>query len=459
MFKFLDNIDHNLYERYLTLERNIKARSNSFYDAYLDLQEHFVKLVLAEQAFEIKVQETCGAILRKAEVRAFFMETLQIDEYTYNKMQDYTLKVNAHKHKGEKTVQIETIVNYLRVFYNAASAYANSKAMDVDEFDASYYISIFGIFEKENSELRCEMQQLKEELATSVAEGKLKDSDIATYQGLLSRSALDKLSLEEQNAELHKQISKLKDIKLSSMEDKLNRTIEMLLSLQESVVENRAVSYAVGDTICGSERFKEYVDQAKENINIDNIFGKIDNQNELINQVAEKLNGISIKDLYALARRTWQYQDYEMAQKYYNHISLLNPMDWEAPFCASLCGEMGRDIVSEWEHKPSTVFGYYKSTVYYLLGIDLADKEKVDAITNASRIFMDVLKRYEDVYTKPENTSQLDKYAPTFKSEIQNTYVNMIQLLSEIPIASFDEIIADVSVRHPFDVKKKKSNH
>ena len=267
MFNFLDSIDHNLYERYLTLERNIKARSNSFYDAYLDLQEHFVKLVLADQAFEIKVQETCGAILRKAEVKAYFMETLRLDEYTYNKMQDYTLKVNAHKHKGEKTVQIETIVNYLRVFYNAASAYANNKDLDVESFDANYYISIFGIFEKENSELRCEMEQLKEELATSVEEGKLKDSDIAAYQGLLSRSELDKLSLEEQNAELHKQISKLKDIKLSSMEDKLNRTIEMLLSLQESVVENRAVSYAVGDTICGSERFKAYVEKAKEDIN------------------------------------------------------------------------------------------------------------------------------------------------------------------------------------------------
>jgi C4-type Zn-finger protein len=110
------------------------------------------------------------------------------------------------------------------------------------------------------------MEQLKEELATSVEEGKLKDSDIATYQGLLSRSELDKLSLEEQNAELHKQISKLKDIKLSSMEDKLNRTIEMLLSLQESVVENRAISYAVGDTICGREMFKEFVDRAKEEL-------------------------------------------------------------------------------------------------------------------------------------------------------------------------------------------------
>lgn len=45
MFKHLQEIDYKLYERYLTLEKNIKAGSNSFYDAYLDLQEQFVKAV------------------------------------------------------------------------------------------------------------------------------------------------------------------------------------------------------------------------------------------------------------------------------------------------------------------------------------------------------------------------------------------------------------------------------
>ena len=63
-----------------------------------------------------------------------------------------------------------------------------------------------------------------------------------------------------------KQISKLKDIKLSSMEEKLNKTIELLTELTSSVVENRAVSYAVGDTICGAERFKSYVERAKEEL-------------------------------------------------------------------------------------------------------------------------------------------------------------------------------------------------
>jgi C4-type Zn-finger protein len=110
------------------------------------------------------------------------------------------------------------------------------------------------------------MDSLKEELAVSVAQGKLKDGDILAYKGLLSSAELDKLSLEEQNAELQRQISKLKDIKLSSMEEKLNKTIDLLNELTASVVENRAISYAVGDTICGAERFKSYVERAKEEL-------------------------------------------------------------------------------------------------------------------------------------------------------------------------------------------------
>ena len=111
------------------------------------------------------------------------------------------------------------------------------------------------------------MAKLKEELLVSVESGKLKDSDIITYKSLLSQSELDILDLEEQNKELHRQISKLKDIKISSMEEKLNKTIELLTELTSSVVENRAVSYAVGDTICGAERFKSYVERAKEELN------------------------------------------------------------------------------------------------------------------------------------------------------------------------------------------------
>ena len=264
MFKHLQEIDYKLYERYLTLEKNIKAGSNSFYDAYLDLQEQFVKGVAVFCGFDIKARETCGELLRREDIKNFFKDVLRVDDFTYTKMQDYTLKVNAHKHKGEKNIQIDTIVSYMRIVYNATSFFASYKKIEVNEFDANYFISIFGAFEKENSALKIEMAKLKEELYVSVESGKLKDSDIDAYRSLLSQSEIEKLDLEEQNQELHRQISKLKDIKLSSMEEKLNKTIDLLHQLSDSVVENRAVAYAVGDTICGRKKFEEYVDGAKD---------------------------------------------------------------------------------------------------------------------------------------------------------------------------------------------------
>ena len=56
-----------------------------------------------------------------------------------------------------------------------------------------------------------------------------------------------------------------------------------------------------------------------------NVFEKLDKQGEQIEDISQRLEGISINDLYALAKRTWDYGDYQTAQKYYNHISLLKP--------------------------------------------------------------------------------------------------------------------------------------
>lgn len=183
-----------------------------------------------------------------------------------------------------------------------------------------------------------------------------------------------------------------------------------------------------------------------------NVFEKIEHQGDTIDQIATKLDGISIQDLYALAKRTWDYKDYEMAQKYYNHISLLNPLDWEAPFYASLCGEMGRDLIVEWPEKPRIIFGYYKSTVNYLLERDITVEEKVTAITKASNIFCDVLQRYEDVYNNPENKKMFDKSAPRFQPEIYKAYFNMSKFLTNLTITSFDELIEKVNAKCNLDL-------
>ena len=60
-----------------------------------------------------------------------------------------------------------------------------------------------------------------------------------------------------------------------------------------------------------------------------NVFEKLDKQGEQIEDISQRLEGISINDLYALAKRTWDYGDFQTAQKYYNHISLLKPLDWK----------------------------------------------------------------------------------------------------------------------------------
>ena len=264
MFKHLQKIDARLYERYLTIEKNVKAASNSFYDSYLELQEQYVKIIALNCDVDVKARESCGELLRRDDIKVFFKDVLGVDDFTYAKMQDYTLKVNAHKHKGEKNIQIDTIVSYMKIIYNATVAFAIYNKLVVNEFDANYFISIFGAFEKENAVLKTEMLKLKEDLLVSVESGKLKDSDIEAYKNLLSQKEIDALDLEAQNQELYKQINRLKDIKLSSMEEKLNKTIDLLHQLGDSVVENRAVAYAVGDTICGRKKFEEYVDGAKK---------------------------------------------------------------------------------------------------------------------------------------------------------------------------------------------------
>ena len=266
MFKHLQEIDIKLYERYLTVEKNIKSASNSFYDAYLDLQEEFVKMVASVFDCQIVGRETCGDLLKKEDVKQAFLSILNVDNHVFDKMQDYTLKVNAHKHKREKNIQIDTIVNYMRIVFDVTTAFATYKNIEAEGFEANYFVEMFGEYEKENASLKLEMNKLRGELSASVESGKLKDCDILAYKSLVSQTEIEKLGLEDQNRVLHKQISKLKDIKLSSMEEKLNRTIDLLNQLTESVVENRAISYAVGDTICGADRFKTYVAKAKEDL-------------------------------------------------------------------------------------------------------------------------------------------------------------------------------------------------
>ena len=163
----------------------------------------------------------------------------------------------------------------------------------------------------------------------------------------------------------------------------------------------------------------------------ENIFEKIDKQSKSIEKVADKLDGISIQDLYALAKRTWDYKDYETAQKYYNHISLLAPLEWKAPFYASLCGCLNLKEFAESIYCPSKSFDYYVATIEYIESLDNSKNEKNSNICEATKILLSVFQRFIDVYNKSVNKNIFDEHWPEYKENILRAFFDLIEKIEK----------------------------
>ena len=254
----------SLTMRFNTLERNIKSKSNSFYDSYLDLLEATIKYFLDESNVVYDQSRTCGFLVKEESIKKFLLVNLKLDNYTYNKLPDYIKKCNDHKHKKEKNLGIDSIINYLKVYYDLINYYIDYiKGVRV-EFDANYFSSIYGETERLNNEYKEEVLRLKDELKESYETNKLSEQDIEQYKSLLSIKDIELLNLDEQNRMLQSQISVLKDIKISSMEEKLNKALDMLVNLNDEIQENRVATDAVYRSITGGD-IKTAMKRIKEN--------------------------------------------------------------------------------------------------------------------------------------------------------------------------------------------------
>lgn len=243
----------SLTMRFNTLERNIKSKSNSFYDSYLDLLEATIKYFLDENNVVYDQSRTCGYLVKEELIKKFLLVNLKLDDYTYNKLPDYIKKCNDHKHKKEKNLGIDSIINYLKVYYDLINYYIDYiKGVRV-EFDANYFSSIYGETERLNNEYKEEVLRLKDELKESYETNKLSSQDIEQYKSLLSVKDIELLNLDEQNKLLQNQIDVLKDIKINSMEEKLNKTIDMLNNMQDYLVENRIIAKKTSKLIDGRD--------------------------------------------------------------------------------------------------------------------------------------------------------------------------------------------------------------
>ncbi len=241
----------SLTMRFNTLERNIKSKSNSFYDSYLDLLEATIKYFLDENNVVYDQSRTCGFLVKEESIKIFLLVNLKLDDYTYNKLPDYIKKCNDHKHKKEKNLGIDSIINYLKVYYDLINYYIDYiKGVRV-EFDANYFSSIYGETERLNNEYKEEVLRLKDELKESYETNKLSSQDIEQYKSLLSIKDIELLNLDEQNKLLQNQIDVLKNIKINSMEEKLNKTIDMLNNMQDYLVENRIIARKTSKLIDG----------------------------------------------------------------------------------------------------------------------------------------------------------------------------------------------------------------
>ena len=246
-------LNESISTRFSTLERNIKSKSNSFYDSYLDLLEATIKYILDENNISYDDSRTCGYLIKEVSIKDFLLDVLKLDAYTYNKLLDYIKKCNDHKHKKEKKLGIDSVINYLKVYYDLINYYIDFINGIRINYDVEYFTSIFGETEKLNNEYKEEVQRLRDELKELIDSNNLSKQDLDKYKSSLLIKDIDFLNLDEQNQKLQTQISILKDIKLNSLEEKLNKTIDMLNNMQDYLVENRIIARKVSKLIDGRD--------------------------------------------------------------------------------------------------------------------------------------------------------------------------------------------------------------
>ena len=174
-----------------------------------------------------------------------------------------------------------------------------------------------------------------------------------------------------------------------------------------------------------------------------NVFDKLDKQGEQVEDISKKLEGVSVNDLYALAKRTWDCGDFQTAQKYYNHISLLRPLDWEAPLYASLCNFKGYHNFSFWVNVPKQLEKICISTIKYIYSLDLDEEKKNKEMEKCLEIIKDEIISLKEMYF--DYTDEFDNEWSNYIYSLQNLIFNIYLTLKDIKLNQVHIFIIDFS--------------
>ena len=257
-FRYLERISPALLRCYETVEKNIMFSSNSYFDSWLDMVEELIKVIMTNEDISFDGRSSCGQLLRIKELNSFLIDKMGITDKDIEQLKAYVAYINEHKHRDQKDVNIDGIYHSLDMFNNIACKYAKLlKVGKMQEITIEHYSNLLGSALRENEELKKENKELKKFLA-----------DYHFDNRILEDEEIIKLSLEDQNKVLRKQVSLLKDIKITSFEEKLDKANSLLYEIKNHLLVNNVTSYYVANRIDGS--FKEELAEARKKLEENN---------------------------------------------------------------------------------------------------------------------------------------------------------------------------------------------
>ncbi len=158
------DLNQDLLKRYKTVIGTIETPSETFYDAYNNFIEQLLKSVCDKENLSYPRGSIISLIDNKI-IKEYLISNMNINVSLLNKLKDYALKINKHKHYNEKQLDIEIIISYMTYLYeliNSISKYYKFKLWNIKA--DSYVMSIYNKKGKEKTILTLDLIKKETEL-------------------------------------------------------------------------------------------------------------------------------------------------------------------------------------------------------------------------------------------------------------------------------------------------------
>lgn len=247
MYKTFKSISDALGERYLNVENNIKSKSDSFSSSLLELLEALLKEIYKAEGIAIDSDyDTAKGILRVTEFKDFCRRIGLTDDF-YESMYDLATAGNKNKHSEIVHISLESVISGLKCPFTLASKYLYYKGKPiVEKFDSEKISDLYGQTNRELAIKEKEKAELIESLKIFEQNNSLLESQIKTLNEIKQKNDSSYRTLEEKNEALSKEINELKNIKLSTLEQKMVMIIDLLAKQGESLIK---VNHSLGIVI------------------------------------------------------------------------------------------------------------------------------------------------------------------------------------------------------------------